>query len=145
MSDRQEVLNLIAEGIGDRMDIDTGASQWAEGALDALTAAGYVVTREPEEPELNLATVWQAYEWLQDGTGRGKFAYRLTRAEVEYLNKLSDSSVGPLYQSQWEPEAAVALAQTISESIHQSFDGWSDQEKAVIQMYLADLAIAFKG
>jgi hypothetical protein len=45
MIERMIVLETIEQGIGDRMDIDTNASHWAQGALDALERAGFVVKR----------------------------------------------------------------------------------------------------
>ena len=48
---RAAILELIAEGIRDRMDIDTTADHWAQGVLDALEAAGLRVGREIVEVE----------------------------------------------------------------------------------------------
>lgn len=43
--EREIILDTIEQGIRDRMDIDTNARHWAEGALDALRAAGFMVER----------------------------------------------------------------------------------------------------
>lgn len=38
---RSDALETIRLGIMDRLDFDTGPTQWAEGALDALLATGW--------------------------------------------------------------------------------------------------------
>jgi hypothetical protein len=44
--ERAELLDTLSEGIMDRMDMDTNATHWAEGALDALLKRGYKITKE---------------------------------------------------------------------------------------------------
>jgi hypothetical protein len=44
--ERAELLDTLSDGIMDRMDIDTNATHWAEGALDALLKRGYKITKE---------------------------------------------------------------------------------------------------
>ena len=43
--EREQILDLIEQGIMDRMDIDTNASHWALGAFDALINAGFKIVR----------------------------------------------------------------------------------------------------
>lgn len=50
--------------------------------------------------------------------------------------------VESLHRSYWEPEDAVRLAETITESLHQDLDGWSDEEKQVIKAYIEDIGRA---
>lgn len=72
--------------------------------------------------------------------------------EINQLYRLIQSNFEPgvesLYRSDWTDEQgqkdAILLAQTITESIHQGYDGWSDQEKATIVLYLHDLGLAMK-
>lgn len=47
-----------------------------------------------------------------------------------------------LYRSNWTAEDALVLGETITESIHQDLDGWSDEEKVVINKYLEDIQVA---
>jgi hypothetical protein len=46
--EREIILETIEQGIGDRMDIDTNASHWAQGVLDALLREGFVVVRQED-------------------------------------------------------------------------------------------------
>jgi hypothetical protein len=45
--EREQIIDALAQGIDDTMDIDTHSSDWARGALDALLAAGFQVERVP--------------------------------------------------------------------------------------------------
>lgn len=71
-----------------------------------------------------------------------------TAEEAIYLYELIQNHFDPkadsLYYSQWSTDDAMILAQNITESIHQSFDGWEDWEKIVIERYLHDLGLAQK-
>lgn len=40
-AEREAAIEIAAEGIMDRMDIDTGSEEWAEGAVDALLSLGW--------------------------------------------------------------------------------------------------------
>jgi hypothetical protein len=76
--------------------------------------------------------------------------YNLTETEADQLYRLVQGEFTDktsLYRSNWTEtqqnmEDAVLLAETISESIHQGYDGWSDEEKVVIQLYLNDIGVA---
>lgn len=52
-------------------------------------------------------------------------------------------NIEKLYKSNWSDEDAQVLAEVVTESIHQSFDGWSSREKTVIRKYLNDLGLAY--
>lgn len=45
---RDAAVEIAAEGIMDRMDMDAGAEEWAEGAVDALLSAGWGPTSAAE-------------------------------------------------------------------------------------------------
>ncbi len=49
-----------------------------------------------------------------------------------------------LYKSNWKPEDALILGETITESLHQNLDGWSSRDKSVIRKYLEDIGLAYK-
>ncbi len=70
----------------------------------------------------------------------------LTAEQVSYLNELVQTyfepNVASLYRSQWSDTNGRIVAETITEAIHQDFDGWSDGEKVVIRLFLHDLGRA---
>ncbi len=72
----------------------------------------------------------------------------LSREQATYLNEMVQSyfepNVGSLYRSQWSDGNARVLAETITEAIHQDFDGWSGGEKVIIRLFLHDLGRAVK-
>ena len=47
-----------------------------------------------------------------------------------------------MYRTEWTEQDAVLVARTISESLHQSLDGWTEDEAKVIRAYLDDIALA---
>ena len=49
--------------------------------------------------------------------------------------------IAELYRSTWSDKDALDLAGFITESIHESFDGWTSREKSVIRKYLNDLGL----
>ena len=77
-----------------------------------------------------------------------KLAYELTDEQTYYLHQLVqdqfDPDVTSLYRSQWIAKNAMIVAQTITEALHQSLDGWSDGEKVIIELFLSDLGRAVK-
>jgi len=72
----------------------------------------------------------------------------LSSEQVSYLNDMVQSyfepDVASLYRSRWSDGNARILAETITEAIHQDFDGWSDGEKVIIRLFLHDLGRAVK-
>lgn len=52
--------------------------------------------------------------------------------------------IARLYKSHWTDKEAQQLAEIVTESIHQNFDGWTSQEKSVIRKYLNDLGLAIE-
>jgi uncharacterized protein YcgL (UPF0745 family) len=103
-----------------------------------------------------LGRVWRVYERiieLDQLEDRREYEidqhckmYGFTLEEGTYLYKLIQADFDPktesLYRSHWEPEDAMDVAVTLTESIHENFDGWEDHEKAIIKLYLHDISRA---
>jgi len=99
------------------------------------------------QPDLNK--VWQTYQDILDNDlleDRREYStddyitsYEMTREEADYLDRLVQAHFDA---EAVEPYGAPELGETVTESIHQGFDGWSDGEKAVIQTYLNDIGKA---
>lgn len=72
--------------------------------------------------------------------------HNLTMSDATTLYKLVQThfteKAKSLYRSHWDEKDALELAINITEAMHQGLDGWSDQEKVVITLFLHDLAVA---
>ncbi len=70
----------------------------------------------------------------------------LNPEQVTYLYDLIqipfEQYVATLYRTTWSDKDAQVLAENITESIHQSLDGWDDGEKVIIELFLHDLGRA---
>ncbi len=108
----------------------------------------------------SLHTVWNDYQdicndeqthenWREYDKENIKHCFpNYSSAGVDYLYQLiqgdfSTTPISLLYKSNWTSAEALRLAEIVTESLHQSLDGWSDGEKVIIQLYLHDLAKAF--
>ena len=51
-----------------------------------------------------------------------------------------------MYRTDWDqnPIEAVHVCQTITEVMHQSYEGWTDAEQSTIKAFLNDLALAVR-
>ncbi len=70
----------------------------------------------------------------------------LNPEQVSYLYDLIqmpfEPNVATLYRTIWSDKDAQILAGNITESLHQSLDGWDDGEKVIIELFLHDLGRA---
>jgi len=69
--------------------------------------------------------------------------FQLPDAEARYLHDLIKEQTDPRYCIDAIPtQPGDMVLDTIKESIHQGFDGWSEHEQLIIRAYLADIALA---
>ncbi len=70
----------------------------------------------------------------------------LTKPMAYYLwhliQRQFEPNVATLYRTIWSDRDAQILAGNITESLHQSLDGWDDGEKVIIELFLHDLGRA---
>ena len=67
---RAMLIDLIENGICDRIDMDTGPQNWAEGALDALAKEGLAIVPAARIAELE-ALLRECTDWMEDTRASG--------------------------------------------------------------------------
>jgi hypothetical protein len=112
----------------------------------------------------NLAVVYRIWQELDDAElleDRREYDEEmlrkahpiLTKPMASYLRELIQLPFNPDYRNLYsmtpnndqEPDAQLRMScvsETIGECIHNSYEGWSDGEKVIIELFLMDLGIA---
>ncbi len=106
------------------------------GVTNRVTAIARVVDDHP------LVREW----FISEPTDQWKEWYHLNDEEVgllyQYLGMVPEGEPTPTNMYSIPTEDAGKVLECLQESIHQSFDGWPDNQKVVIQAYLHDIAYA---
>lgn len=101
--------------------------------------AQYSAYKEADSAEAQWEREFNRFMADKEGYPRGPRGFSESQRRHNKKSLLENASF-PLLRSHWNASDAILLAEVISEALHGDLDGWTEEEKRVINDFLDDLA-----